>query len=1229
MSFYFFTNNTEGLRHDGIAGKLRSMNTDFGSGYQGPDNSNSIIHVGLRRNLKSISQKGLQPSEAGLTYSLIGGRGNVIYGLPERKFNFFLKTDQDKLIGLGVPQTGIVYRTQVDPSKVYAGYFSGFLSRDVSYRREKYSDFLKRKDKPELYEILMPEAIPPSNLEILGELQNGEMVPLGTEEKPSLLWNATRTAASFTLLAAGIASKNIPFEETLQKWFKGAAPAVRYAPAALWGLGEISKFGEYESPGKSFVRLGGSIAAWEVSRRLAEKITTPLAQKLGHKGLPGIIGHAAALLSAGIYSSHFSAKDDYYNTIEGLRHDGIAGNLRPMNTDFGSGYQGPDNSNSITSNVFAAEMGVGTGYGIYKTFFPWTESELQKYPKLQALRERGKKYGIKLFASEGPLASEIPWSQVARGERLTWLIDRFILGPLRPTSKYKDIKSFKGAIYLRGDSPDWAEMSFAKGAALSEDIRYSGLAIGGDKITTWRYFEALDIQKYHVPTLAGEDLFSEFFEGLSAQGEEFLKKYGGTENMVIKSRSGARGVGVWMSINDMPEEVFRQFRATPEEFLLQPRLDLAEEFRVVTTGGKATQVTYRFGTPWMRKLAKKLGYTPTKDLVEKVARVSPFEIIAPVLRKDYRKPLIEFAEEAAAKLPYDIGALDIGLTKEGKFYIIEAQKEFGNIGNPMVVRRISNLATGKSGGLALGASIAGGFAAYSLFAPEKTIHEKYNTIEGLRHGGVAGVLRPENTDFGSGFKGPRKAIEIISRFFKSVKRPPAADWEAIHKVADPLIALDKAVKGRAVDFVQRAPIVKMIEPGEEFTKRFFGNPRAGRTYASETAVIPMITSPSHIKGNLLREYATEYKMAGVHEIGEAAFANSPFALSPAGARFLRKTGHYDPNVLRVQGLYAQQIGISMQELKVAYSEIPGFKYIKEGWKHGIKSGRVTNPVNPIKAHEGNRWGRETIMSSGDFRPGSSWRGDLVPFAEKLISMFNESRTLYEFGIKTGTRMLERATEAFPEYKFALGKARTVFTTEAGEFGLKARSQTELDAIQEIIKTGNITLVPTIASPRVLSKKYSAQFFKNNPEAQRVWAGSVAHEQFEIHVMKFGKPNLEFARAYGHVSPDVLRAHGYFMQGVGIPEKTLEKLYRNMPGDQYKYFLEGYQYRAAKMNTRAAVAHAETREYLRKAITNIKYANDIRSVRDKRQFYEYATAAHKVANPIHLNKYRRTSHGVDR
>lgn len=66
-----------------------------------------------------------------------------------------------------------------------------------------------------------------------------------------------------------------------------------------------------------------------------------LGDRLGSLSQKSKIG--LGLGGVGLLGLAFSAKDDHYNTIEGLRHGGMAQGIRRSHTDFGSGYRGlPD-----------------------------------------------------------------------------------------------------------------------------------------------------------------------------------------------------------------------------------------------------------------------------------------------------------------------------------------------------------------------------------------------------------------------------------------------------------------------------------------------------------------------------------------------------------------------------------------------------------------------------------------------------------------------------------------------------------------------------------------------------------------------------------------------------------------------------------------------------------------------------------------------------------------------
>lgn len=88
--------------------------------------------------------------------------------------------------------------------------------------------------------------------------------------------------------------------------------------------------------------LRRTLTSLEPKADLAKRLTPPdpsLLNKtgkfLGDNWKVGLgLGIGIALLS------HFSGKDDDYNYLEGLKHQGFAGETRRYNTDFGSGWQG-------------------------------------------------------------------------------------------------------------------------------------------------------------------------------------------------------------------------------------------------------------------------------------------------------------------------------------------------------------------------------------------------------------------------------------------------------------------------------------------------------------------------------------------------------------------------------------------------------------------------------------------------------------------------------------------------------------------------------------------------------------------------------------------------------------------------------------------------------------------------------------------------------------------------
>ena len=294
---------------------------------------------------------------------------------------------------------------------------------------------------------------------------------------------------------------------------------------------------------------------------------------------------------------------------------------------------------------------------------------------------------------------------------------------------------------------------------------------------------------------------------------------------------------------------------------------------------------------------------------------------------------------------------------------------------------------------------------------------------------------------GSSWKGLASGIK---RLFT---RAPKADWGKIQGIVNPLVSLEKRVGHGAAEFVKQAPIEKVLVPEASFPARYFGKASAGRTVTMEAAgiqeAIPMITAPGAMKAEqLIGKLGEAYKGTAVHEIAESSYAFSSFAKSKHGAKFLKAYGHFSPDVMRAQGLFMQQVGITSKELKLMYKELPGFRWMKQGFKHG----RNKAP-NAFKAHDAGRWGRETTFASGDFLPGSSWVGTAI---KQGVSMEQIAKAAFRMGASPARVSMK---------KLATGK----FITKriGGKLSRASGGLTEdalADILEDVYKTGKARAV---------------------------------------------------------------------------------------------------------------------------------------------------------------------------
>jgi len=132
------------------------------------------------------------------------------------------------------------------------------------------------------------------------------------------------------------------------KTYKGTALAASL-PGFIYGYHKGKESGKIK-PGSFIAAMAIDMAddalifgAAEFGKRvpLLEKIRPVLEHPITQRAGIGFFGFTAGKLIGEVFEK-ISGRDDVYNTIQGLHHGGLAQVLRKQNTDFGSGYQGPN-----------------------------------------------------------------------------------------------------------------------------------------------------------------------------------------------------------------------------------------------------------------------------------------------------------------------------------------------------------------------------------------------------------------------------------------------------------------------------------------------------------------------------------------------------------------------------------------------------------------------------------------------------------------------------------------------------------------------------------------------------------------------------------------------------------------------------------------------------------------------------------------------------------------------
>jgi hypothetical protein len=258
--------------------------------------------------------------------------------------------------------------------------------------------------------------------------------------------------------------------------------------------------------------------------------------------------------------------------------------------------------------------------------------------------------------------------------------------------------------------------------------------------------------------------------------------------------------------------------------------------------------------------------------------------------------------------------------------------------------------------------------------------------------------------------------------------------------------------------------------------------------------------------------------------------------------------------------------------RAAVSSITGRGEIKGGTKitqkiasEIITAGESNTPVNPIKGHDAGHWGREQTFASGDFEPGSSWKGSLRKAAHTL-----ERYAGIYFGdvgrLAPDWRMVGREAR-----RMARLSKKTPSTEEFLEkIGVKFLDKEAFKGVHASVLSGYLD--PKTFTPHMLPAKYFSPGHLERYAGFRRATG--AHEVFEKIVAK--KNIKRYGEIFAfvdeqHVGPDVLRGHGMFMAETGIPLKRIRSTFRGASKLDMDFVEQGfYRAKARKMGIQAGL-----------------------------------------------------------
>jgi len=303
-------NTIEGLSHKGLAGKLRKQNTDFGSGFKG-----------MFQRAGQIVGRMFRPSPKTRGFSVTEIRGLAKYAETDTVSQFAKRLGVELKVAPPGEAKDILQGTfSLAPESWIQKAIKGGSAEDLFVKNIKKQGYVPGRSYVD----------PTLSKKILGGLKEG----LGEVQK---------------IFRSEL--KNMSQSELMSKISKDVGISIKEVEAGFASMKSIEKT-TTEDISKMFIfheaaearnikvlidRVPKSFAQGKLGAMPSHNLTMPQEELFLRSYQKGKIRSAIEPIRQAS-DGWFSGFDDKYNTIEGLRHGGLAPVLRKILTDFGSGF---------------------------------------------------------------------------------------------------------------------------------------------------------------------------------------------------------------------------------------------------------------------------------------------------------------------------------------------------------------------------------------------------------------------------------------------------------------------------------------------------------------------------------------------------------------------------------------------------------------------------------------------------------------------------------------------------------------------------------------------------------------------------------------------------------------------------------------------------------------------------------------------------------------------------